>query len=295
MNAREEAFEKAGFTNDMIFREVMRFRPHICRKIIKICCPDMDTENMTVVTEHEVIASIEDRRVRLDVLSEKEGDRVDIEMYRYDPGLARQMRYHTAMLDSQLPFGSKPKEMPDVTAIALCTFDPFDRRKPVYSVRSMVEQCPEYANNESRRILFVSPTHEEKAPEELRPLLALLKEGAGMPDDPFVREVQEAVREVKTNREFRRHFMEEMAVRQAMRDEGYELGKAEGIGIGEARGIERGRAEGIERGREETIIIEIGNLRSFGIGEDRILHTIMKSHSLSRENALQLMQKSVSD
>ena len=279
MDAREEAFEKAGFTNDMIFKEVMRIRPHICRKIIKICCPDMDTENMTVVTEHEVIASIEDRRVRLDVLSEKEGDRVDIEMYRYDPGLARQMRCHTAMLDSQLPFGSKPKEMPDVTAIALCTFDPFDQGEPVYSVRSIVEQCPEYAYNEGRRILFVSPTHEERAPEELRPLLALLKEGAGMPDDPFVREVQEAVREVKTNREFRRHFMEEMAVRQAMQEEALQ------------KGIEIGEARGIETGKEEAVINAVRGFRHFGIDDERICAEIMERNDLAKEKALELMAK----
>ena len=267
MISREEAFEKAGFTNDMIFKEVMRIRPNLCRRIINKCYPDMDTENMTVTTEYEVVASIEDRRVRLDVLSEKEGDRVDLEMYRYNPGLERQMRYHASMLDSQLPMDSLPKDMPDVTVIALCTFDPFGLGEPVYSAHSMLEQFPEYPYNDGRKLMFVSPTHEEKASEEIRPLLAVLKENAEMPEDPFVKEVMEAVREVKTNREFRRHFMDEMTARQAERQEGFDLGT------------------------EKTIIIEIKNLRKLGIKEDQILSILTESHSLTEEKARELMEK----
>ena len=138
------------FTRDLVFKEVLRRNPNLCREIIRRCCPEVDTENMTISTEYEIIADTKDKRVRLDILSETDSRRIDLEMFTYDPGVVKTARYNAAMMDAQLPLGSVPDDLPDVTVIFLCTFDPLRYGLPVYTIVSKVEEMPDKDYNEGR-------------------------------------------------------------------------------------------------------------------------------------------------
>ena len=264
---KEKMLNEAGFTNDLVFKEVMRKYPDICRQIIERCCPQADTENMTVSAEYEVIASIGSKRIRLDVVSESARHRFDLEMQTYDIDFIKTARYNASMLDVQLAAGSLPKDMPDVTVIFLCTFDPLKRGMPVYTAVTRLAEFPDQEYNDGRKILFLSPTAEERAPERVRPVLELLKKTHINEDDPFVCEVKKAVEEVKKDTVFRGKLMDELLKIDAIRHEEF------------------------IKGKRDTLLTTIRDLRDFGIDDSRILEKIIVSHSLDREEALELMKE----
>lgn len=76
------------------------------------------------------------------------------------------------------------------------------------------------------------------------------------------------------------------AVKQALKEDAYEDGKADGIEQGRAEGIEQGRAEGIEQGIEQGIakgIIETA--LEFGLSESAILEKLQQKMNVSLEKA----------
>lgn len=55
-------------------------------------------------------------------------------------------------------------------------------------------------------------------------------------EDPFVQQLDEEIRHIKTNEEWRREYMTIQEMNQEMRDEGIEIGRAEGRKEGRAEG-----------------------------------------------------------
>ena len=62
-------------------------------------------------------------------------------------------------------------------------------------------------------------------------------------EDLFVRQLDEEIRHIKTNEEWRREYMTIQELNQEMRDEGIEIGRAEGRKEGRAEGRAEGRTE----------------------------------------------------
>ena len=94
--AVKKRYQEAGFTNDLIFKQVLRNNPDILQEVLQICIPGIDASAFTIAeSEHEIIVSIGNKRIRLDLITKSQsGDKVvDLEMFTYDPDLPMYARY----------------------------------------------------------------------------------------------------------------------------------------------------------------------------------------------------------
>ena len=105
MKELEKKYEALGFTNDLIFKYVLTSDIELCRELISRIDPEIDTEGIHYVdSEKEIIIGVKDeKRVRLDIVTETPGSINDLEMFRYRPKiLSKTARYNAAMIDAQL-------------------------------------------------------------------------------------------------------------------------------------------------------------------------------------------------
>ena len=258
----QKHFQEAGFTNDLIFKQVLRTYPDILQDLLQICIPGIDASSFTITeSEHEIVVSLGNKRIRLDLITDNTV--VDLPMYA---------RYAGSMLDCELPLGAHARDLPEQILLIFCTFDPMGGGDPVYRRKISLDGREDLRYTEKRIVIYFSPTCIEKAPERLRPFLDLLK-GKTDTSDPFVCRIRDAVTEVKRDGEFRRNFMDQFEKEEAIR---LELCK-------------RFEAEA-EIKEAETLRQEIRILLNFGHSEEEILPEIMSHHSLSREKAEELLR-----
>ena len=232
MKELEQKYEALGFTNDLIFKYVLTSDIELCRELISRIDPEIDTEGIHYVdSEKEIIIGVKDeKRVRLDIVTETPGSINDLEMFRYKPKiLPKTARYNAAMIDAQLTRSKLPADLPDVNVIFLCTYDPFGYGEPIYHAQAQLYEHPECDYNEGRRICILTNKGIEKAPEKLKPVIQLLTGKNEELNDDFYRRVQAAVKEIKTDPEVRRSAMNWLEKEDAIRREGREEGHEEEV------------------------------------------------------------------
>ena len=257
----KDLFDHVQFTEDLIFKEVLKRHPEITKEIIHRCLPDIDvSEYEQIESEHEIVAGIQNRRIRLDLVTESRSGVIDMEMFTYRTDLPRTARFNAAMITSQQPAGIMMKDISDVIILIFTTYDPFGGGLPVYTVRISVDQYPEYEYNEGRRIIYFTPAGTEKAPEELQAFLQLLA-GNVMTSDPLVQRIQNAVEDVKTDPEVRRIYMSQLDKEYAIREES----------------------------REETTFTAVRSYLNLGISDEEILHTLKNYYLLDEETAVHML------
>ena len=232
MKELEQKYEALGFTNDLIFKYVLASDIELCRELISRIDPEIDTEGIHYVdSEKEIIIGVKDeKRVRLDIVTETPGSINDLEMFRYKPKiLPKTARYNAAMIDAQLTRSKLPADLPDVNVIFLCTYYPFGYGEPIYHAQAQLYEHPECDYNEGRRICILTNKGIEKAPEKLKPVIQLLTGKNEELNDDFYRRVQAAVKEIKTDPEVRRSAMNWLEKEDAIRREGREEGREEEV------------------------------------------------------------------
>jgi len=231
LNKTDGIIESLDFTSDKIFKYVLTLDISDCKEFINRIEPSINTEgNWTADPQHEVIVGPDKKSIWLDTLARNELNYIDFEMFRYKPkDFLKTARYHVSMIDSSLATGRRPADLPNVTVIFLCTYDPFDRGDPIYRIHSTMEEYPVYDYPEGRKIIFVTNQGIEKAPDPLKPIVYLLTRNPEPIDDPFYWRMIERVNQVKQDPLRRIKIMDEIErdehIREEGREEGIEVGK----------------------------------------------------------------------
>lgn len=277
MNHIDRKIDSLDFTNDLIFKAVLSSDIELCKELIARIDPETDTEDIRYVeTEHEIIVGVKDeKRVRFDVMTRTDRTATDLEMFRYKPSgspelFSRTPRYNAAMIDAQLTKNHLPKDMPDVSVILFCTYDPLGLGEPVYRISSKVDGFPDYDYNEGRRIIILTDTGIEKAPDQLKPIIYLLSRQTEPIDDKFYGKIQAAVSEVKTDPDVRRAAMILAEKYEAIREESMQIGREEAI--------------------KEDIVKMIRIFRKENLPEDRILANLLAEYPDRKEFIMEAMK-----
>ncbi len=265
MDNTKKQFEAIDFTRDEIFKYTLSSDINICKEFINRIDPDIDTEGITFAeTQHEIIVGIHEKRVLLDIVTRNDRNTIDMEMFRYVPDdLPRTGRYNAAMIDSKLQKNHVPADLPDVTVILLCTYDPFGFGDPIYHVHTVVDEHPEYDYNEGRKICIVTNQGYEKAPEELKPVIWLLTRNTEPIDDPFYMQIRGLVEQAKTDPEVRRQIMLEIEKERAIRRESFKEGRNEE--------------------RRESVKKMMKTLRDLGLSAEEIRKKLMEAYPEDEE------------
>ena len=234
--------EALYFTEDTIFKEVLSKRLDICKELIERCAPDIQVGQLKLVeTEKEIFVGKDRKVVRFDVLTKDDNRHYNIEMMTYQTNIERYIRYNQAMLDVDLTKGSHTDDLINTLIIVFCTYDPFRLGRPIYSIRSTIDDAENFSYNDGRRAIVVTPKGMDKADEKLLPVIQLLAKQPG--NDAFTNNVNEAVKEARKSPETRRAQMNLEVKLNSVRREAEQLGMQKGKQEGKLEGKQMALAD----------------------------------------------------
>ena len=176
--------------------------------------------------QKEIKPDADARSIRLDVYTKDDKDRVfDIEMQMtVTKELPKRSRYYHSMLDLQLiDKGQTYAKLKPSFVIFICLADMFGAGRHKYTFETVCREDRTIWLGEERTTIFLNA--DSQMEDVSKELTAFLNYAAGcVSEDPFVKKLDEAVKEAKRNREWRREYMTLL-----MRDqENIEKGRKEG-------------------------------------------------------------------
>ena len=220
--------------------------------------------------QKEIKPDADARGIRLDVYTKDDKDRVfDIEMHMtVTKELPKRSRYYHSMLDLQLiDKGQTYAKLKPSFVIFICLADMFGAGRHKYTFETVCREDRTIWLGEERTTIFLNA--DSQMEDVSKELTAFLNYAAGcVSEDPFVKKLDEAVKEAKKNREWRREYMTLL-----MRDQ---------------ENIEKGRKEGRREGRKEGQVKELYHLVLDGLLP---LETAVKRSGLSQEKFLEIAKR----
>ncbi len=220
--------------------------------------------------QKEIKPDADARSIRLDVYTKDDKDRVfDIEMQMtVTKELPKRSRYYHSMLDLQLiDKGQTYAKLKPSFVIFICLADMFGAGRHKYTFETVCREDRTIWLGEERTTIFLNA--DSQMEDVSKELTAFLNYAAGcVSEDPFVKKLDEAVKEAKRNREWRREYMTLL-----MRDQ---------------ENIEKGRKEGRREGRKEGQVKELYHLVLDGLLP---LETAVKRSGLSQEKFLEIAKR----
>lgn len=220
--------------------------------------------------QKEIKPDADARGIRLDVYTKDDKNRVfDIEMQMtVTKELPKRSRYYHSMLDLQLiDKGQTYAKLKPSFVIFICLADMFGAGRHKYTFETVCREDRTIWLGEERTTIFLNA--DSQMEDVSKELTAFLNYAAGcVSEDPFVKKLDEAVKEAKKNREWRREYMTLL-----MRDQ---------------ENIEKGRKEGRREGRKEGQVKELYHLVLDGLLP---LETAVKRSGLSQEKFLEMAKR----
>lgn len=220
--------------------------------------------------QKEIRPDADARSIRLDVYTKDDKNRVfDIAMQMtVTKELPKRSRYYHSMLDLQLiDKGQTYAKLKPSFVIFICLADMFGAGRHKYTFETVCREDRTIWLGEERTTIFLNA--DSQMEDVSKELTAFLNYAAGcVSEDPFVKKLDEAVKEAKRNREWRREYMTLL-----MRDQ---------------ENIEKGRKEGRREGRKEGQVKELYHLVLDGLLP---LETAVKRSGLSQEKFLEIAKR----
>ena len=190
------------------------------------------------------------KSVRLDIYVEDDKKVIyDVEIQKVDTKeLPKRSRYYQSVIDVQLlERGHNYNELRKSFIIFICLKDIFGQGRHIYTFKNICEENNALPlRDEAVKIFLNADGTLDDISSELKSFLDYLKgktagkqgEGVEKTEDPYIQELEAAVRKAKQNREWRREYM-----MLWMRDQ-------ENV----ERGIEQGMRRGMKQQRRSTIL-----------------------------------------
>ena len=223
------AWERLQISNDFLFGKIMQ-DPKLCKELLQRILPELEIDHIEYPeTQKAIRPDIDAKSVRLDVfVNDSKGTVYDIEMQVVSSSeLPKRIRYYQSLIDLQMIDKGEPyKKLKPSYIIFICPFDYFGRGRHIYTFENICREDTDILLGDETTKIFLNAlgTMDDISPE----LKAFLDYVAGKkPTDPFVDELEEAVKNARKNREWRHEYMTLL-----MRDQ-------ENVKIGEKRGEER--------------------------------------------------------
>lgn len=256
---RIETWEELQIKNDFLFAKVMEDKK-ICMKLLETLL-QIKVKDIAYLEEEKAFDIEKDAKsVRLDVYVEGDDRVFDIEMQATEKkNLPKRSRYYQGMIDlNTIQKGDDYDELKESYVIFICTFDPFGKGMAQYTFENLCVEDKELGLKDgTRKIFFNAKGYINAEDEDIREFLKYVN--GGKSENPFVKELEDKVAQVKSNREW---GLEYMTLR--MREK--EIWK-----------------EAMSEGREEGIKKMVSVLKSLGISSQTILVKIQEEYNLTPE------------
>ena len=203
-------------------------------------------EPLKLDTQKSLNEAFNRRTVRLDVYIDDGKSVYNLEMQTTrHAGLAKRARLYQAHMDiNQLQRGQFYTRLRPSFVIFICTFDPFDEGRYLYSFRNVCRETGAELDDEAYKLFFNTAGTRGEISDSLREILRYMNDPKSYPvekaDLPLIRSIDEAVGEAKMSNEWRHAYMIYQVHQQDAELRGIAIGEERGIAIGEERGEKRG-------------------------------------------------------
>lgn len=218
-------------------------------------------EQVEVSKEKSIVYHPEYKGIRLDVYAKDENNthyNVEMQVLKR-AALGKRSRYYHSQIDMELLLkGKEYQDLPDTYVIFICDFDPFGKKRYCYTFMNCCLEDKELKLRDGSISIFLSTKgeNETEVSQELMNFLkfvsADLKESISDFQDPYVKQLQEAISRIKSNREMEERYM---ILRELLKEE-----YSEGMLLGREEGMLLGREEGKVEGKAEDILDFLGDL-----------------------------------
>lgn len=229
-----KTFNELTFTDDYMFRAVLRENIEICRGLIELIL-NIEVDHLDFKgDDYAVSAGTDTRSIRLDVyLKDDKGTVYDIEMENWNkPELPKRTRYYQSMLDVNHfdPSISFP-DLPESYILFICTTDPFNEGLCKYEFTDMCRQVPmKELGTGATKVFINAKGRRADINREMQDFLDYLCDNN--PRNDFTKDIETTIAHVKRNEDKRSEYMFfELSMMDARREamiEGRAEGRAEG-------------------------------------------------------------------
>lgn len=264
---KREKLQDLTIKNNFLFGAVMCEEEN-CKGFLEMTL-GFPIEQVEVSKEKSIVYHPEYKGIRLDVYAKDENNthyNVEMQVLKR-AALGKRSRYYHSQIDMELLLkGKEYQDLPDTYVIFICDFDPFGKKRYCYTFMNCCLEDKELKLRDGSISIFLSTKgeNETEVSQELMNFLkfvsADLKESISDFQDPYVKQLQEAISRIKSNREMEERYM---ILRELLKDEyseGMLLGREEGMLLGREEGMLLGREEGKVEGKAEDILDFLGDL-----------------------------------
>ena len=207
--------------DDFLFQKVMENK-EICKTFLEKTLNRKIKKIHYYQNEKTVNLSPENKGVRFDVLVETaDGVMIDVEMQTSDKSkwLPKRTRYYQAMIDlNSLAKSSNYKQLPESYIIFVCTFDPFDKSRKVYTFTNQCREDNLELKDGSTKIFYNTLGTVGDVDEDIENFLNYIATKTVKGD--FARKVAEEVERLKAHDALKVEYMSYFARMTDERDEG---------------------------------------------------------------------------
>ena len=205
---RRKTFEELTITDDFMFGAVFS-APDKCKKLLEEILGIKIARIEYPQRQKVMDFSYDSKSIRLDIYVEDEQQTVyNIEMQTTSDGyLALRIRYYHDMIDLNIiNKGEDYKHLKKSFVIFICTFDPFDRDRYIYTFNRQCKEEPDiFLNDDATTIVLNCTGHKGDISDDLKNLLHYM---AGQPPQgEFAKDIAKSVDEVHKNEKWRRDYM----------------------------------------------------------------------------------------
>lgn len=278
MNDRIDTSHKNYKLNHPLMFAIVMQDEDLCRELLNRILPERRVKEIRFpgghnpkTIHHEIekalIAGLDAKSIRLDVLFEDNTSRFDIELQienTYE--LPKRSRYyHAVMAVDDLKKGGRYNTLKPCYVIFICPFDLMGQGEPVYRFQMLDQRNHLPLGDEQYTILVNTTSRAEKTPKELQALYDYLEREEVAENDPFIKRLHAIVQTTNQNREVRSimTLAEEMENREAF---ARECGLKEGHDAGLKEGHDAGLKEGSIQAKEEIAL----RLKAAGMSDSQI-------------------------
>ena len=203
-------WHNATIQNNFVFGKTMELYPDLCRRLLERILEIKIKEISYPEREKTIEARIDGKGIRLDIyVEEKDTNRsfdVEIQISNSD-NLAKRMRYYQSLIDSdKLKRGQHYSRLGESFIIFICPFDIFKQGRHLYTFRERCDQELDFILESGVTKIFLSTkgTMDDVSPD-IKAFLDYVD--SGIVSGNFVKELANAVNNVKTNAKVRHDFM----------------------------------------------------------------------------------------
>ena len=211
---KRKTLQDLTIKDNFLFGAVMRVEEN-CKGFLEMVL-GFPIARVVVSKEKSIIYHPEYKGVRLDIYAEDENQtHYNVEMQvRKKKSLGKRSRYyHSQMVMEYLESGEDYETIPDTFVIFVCDFDPFGQGLYCYTFRNECQEDKSVRMEDGSNTIFLNTRgrNETEVPEGLVRFLkfvtADLEESEGDFQDELVRQFQETIRRIKTDRQMGERYM----------------------------------------------------------------------------------------